>query len=278
MTGLQPNESRTRIVDVREGRIEYTIKASGTKDYFSYDEILYRVLCSNILKPYRGKDGRSRVKVYNNGRDENFLLYDVAMACYMGVVKEDTFLEDMFEYRKHKIDRDLVVDHADGNESNNTRYNISLMTRDTNDHKGIIVSRFRRPFIVVPCYVDGIYRVRFQVTTHMDVLIAAVNRFLFQKGKGSIVGNPESTVVQSLYCDNEYDFFALLNCIADRNIRYAGIEVVQRQRTGRGWKKTSESCFLDDVLTSMQAQECLAKEPLHMFDRFTIQNEQSSKT
>lgn len=274
MTGLQPNESRTRIVDVREGRIEYTIKASGTKDYFSYDEILYRVLCSNILKPYRGKDGRSRVKVYNNGRDANFLLYDVAMACYMGVVSEDTFLEDMFTYRRYKLDSDLVVDHADDNKNNNTRYNISLMTRDANNRKKGIVSRFRRPFIVVPCYVDGIYRVRFQVTTHMDVLIAVVNRLLFQNEKGCILGSPESTARQNLYCDNEHDFLALLDHIADRNIQCGGIEVVQRQRTDRGWRKINESCFLDDVLASIQAQECLAKEPLHVFDRFTVQNEQ----
>ena len=105
-------ESNTRKIEVTDNKIIYTLKLDGVQDYLTYNETLLKILCMDRLKPFRDGE-RLRIKVRRNGSDQNMYLYDLAIACYQGMVKVETFLEDMQRYFKLKRRMKLSVDHAD---------------------------------------------------------------------------------------------------------------------------------------------------------------------
>ena len=120
--------NKTRFVSIEDGRIVFTVLRDGVKDYADYDDTLYKILTMNQLRPFR-HNGRLKFNVCADCIDHTFYIYDLAMACYRGMVKEDTFLEDLQRYYDYKSSNGLSIDHADNNIHNNTRLNITLMDK-----------------------------------------------------------------------------------------------------------------------------------------------------
>ncbi len=261
------HESNTRKIEIIDNKIIYTLKLDGVQDYLTYDETLLKVLCMDRLKPFRD-GGRLRIKVHRNGSDQNMYLYDLAIACYKGMVKTETFLEDMQRYFAHKDRYKLSVDHADNQVRNNTKFNLSLMSE--NQAKGDITARIARPALLIPAYVDGVYRVHFERRgVDMSEIIGECNVLLHKKGLPLIVGNPKVDVCVNYQCDTSADFVACLKYIADASISYMGIPKVPALRNGPGkWVGSKGNCWLDDVHTSMKAQEELANRPIAEFNKF----------
>lgn len=260
-------ESNTRKIEVTDNKIIYTLKLDGVQDYLTYNETLLKILCMDRLKPFRDGE-RLRIKVRRNGSDQNMYLYDLAIACYQGMVKVETFLEDMQRYFKLKRRMKLSVDHADNQVRNNTKFNLSLMRE--NQAKADIVARIVMPALLVPAYVDGVYRVHFERRSiDMSEMIGECNMLLHKKGLPLIVGNPKIDVCVDYQCNTSADFVACLKYIADASISYMGIPKVPALRNGPGkWVGAKRNCWLDDIHTSMQAQEELCNRPIGEFNKF----------
>lgn len=90
-------DNATRIIEVCNDKIIYTLKLDGVKDYLTYNETLLTILKMDKLKPYRD-NGRLKFKVWHNGADVNIALHDLAFACYSERVHSKTFISDMQKY------------------------------------------------------------------------------------------------------------------------------------------------------------------------------------
>lgn len=267
-------ESRTRKIEIKDGLIIYTLKCDGIQDFLTYNDTLYQILRQDSLKPFRD-DGRLRIKVRRNGLDQNFYLYDLAIACYTGLVKSDTFLDDMQQYFEYKDRNSLSVDHADNHIHNNTALNISLMTRRLNSSKGEISAKVERPSMVISCYTDGKYRVHYERRGVVcRQIVGDVNKLLESNGRPVIVGIPEMTIVQEFICPNAQSYVSCLNNIVDRNIMYKGLDIVSPMRSSRGWNLFGTGGFLDNVLDSIEAQNALANRSEEDFQEYKSERAQ----
>ena len=265
---IESCESNTRKIEIKDGLIIYTLKCDGIQDFLTYNDTLYQVLRLDSLKPFRD-DGRLRIKVRRNGIDQNFYLYDLAIACYAGRVKSDTFLDDMQQYFEYKNRNSLSVDHADNHIHNNTVLNISLMTRSLNSSKGEISARIERPSMVISCYADRKYRVHYERREVVcRQIVGDVNELLKRNRQPMITGSPEITIVQDLICPNVQSYVSCLNSIADRKVMYKGLNVVSPMRSSRGWNLVGTGGFLDNVLDSIEAQNALANRPEEDFQEY----------
>ncbi len=156
------NNKRTISVSASNRKIIFTYKNDNISEYLTYDDTLYSILMFDCLKINRGTGGRLGITVRHDGRDIYFKLYDLALACYMGFVCVDTYLEDMERFIAYKRHKGLTVDHLDNDIHNNTVYNLSLMVDKLNKQKGEIVSWFKPPFALNSAYFNGEYRVKFE--------------------------------------------------------------------------------------------------------------------
>ncbi len=262
-------ESNTRKIEVKDGKIIYTLMLDGVQDYLTYNPTLFEILCLDRLRPYRD-EGRLRLKVRRGGSDQNMYLYDLAIACYMGRVKVDTFLEDMQGYFEYKERQGLSVDHLDNHIRNNTMLNLSLMERGKNAQKSDITARVERPSALVVCYVDGHYRVHYE-SHNIDcgLMVGVLNRLLDGRNKPMIIGNPQFSTIQHLICDDAETLLKCLNSIVDRRITFMGVDIALPMRRARGkWQSNGSGNYTDDVLVSIEAQEIIAANPIEVFQRY----------
>ncbi len=262
-------ESNTRKIDIRGILIVYTLKCDGVQDYFTYNETLLSILKLDRLKPFRD-DGRLRIKIRHNGSDVGMYMYDVAIACYLGKINVNTFLDDMQKFIEYKSRLDLTVDHADGHIRNNTKYNLSLMGRTPNLAKSDITARFTIPTLVVTAYVNERYRIYYeQREVVFDRVIADINVKLDNAGMPLIAGSPVMSISRKCICSTPEDFVEHLKQIANGGIYYRGLEMVSPLKTSRGWKQPKGGCFLDDILHSIRFQEIIAGMNEDEFDIYT---------
>ncbi len=152
-------DNATRIIEVCNDKIIYTLKLDGVKDYLTYNETLLTILKMDKLKPYRD-NGRLKFKVWHNGADVNIALHDLAFACYSERVHSKTFISDMQKYHEYKAFNNLSIDHADNNVRNNTKYNLSLMDKTLNSTKGTIIARVKMPAYLNVSFCNDKYRVQ----------------------------------------------------------------------------------------------------------------------
>ena len=94
-------ESNTRSISVVGDYIIYQLKIDGIADYLSYDETLYEILKLNKVLPFRD-DGRLRFDVWKNNTRIKFYMYDLAFACYHGLIRVENFIEDLQAYYDNK--------------------------------------------------------------------------------------------------------------------------------------------------------------------------------
>lgn len=251
-------ESNTRKIEVVDNKIIYTLKCDGSKDYMSYDETLYKILCMDRLKPFHD-EGRLRIKVRNNGVDQNFYLYDLAIACYEGKICADNFLNDMQEFLCYKSRYDLTTDHIDGHTNNNTRLNLSLMPNIANLTKSGLVARVQAPALLVCCYADGVYRVHYERRRiKSKTLLGDLNFMLNQQNLPMLPGLPEMTISRNYICNDADGFVSCLQSIVESGISHNGLIVAPPLRVKGKWVAAKKKSYLDDVSTAITAQEKLA--------------------
>lgn len=266
-TAERTADSKTRKVEVTDNKIVYTLKCDGAKDYMTYNETLYEILCMNSLKPFRD-EGRLRIKARHNGVDQNFYLYDLAIACYSGQMHTESFLHDMQEFLNYKNRYDLVTDHIDGHTNNNTRFNLSLMTNTQNLNKGAIVARVPKPSLLGACYVDGVYRVHYERRgIEPDSILKLINGAI--GGEHVLTaGGSTMTMARNHFCDNAESFLSCLRNLVGGEVRYQEEVLAPRLRTDKGWTEPKGESYLADVLKAIQFQEQLASRPQEEFDRW----------
>lgn len=262
-------ESNTRKIEIVDGKIIYTLKLDGVQDYLTYNQTLYEILCLDRLKPFRD-DGRLRIKIYHHRTDQNMYLYDLAIACYMGMVNTATFLEDMQGYFEFKERYRLSVDHLDNHIRNNTMLNLSLMKRTTNSQKSDITARVEKPSVIVACYVNGRYLVHYEShNVTCGLMVGVLNRLLGGSGKPLIIGNPEFDVLQRFICEDAETFVKCLNSIVDRRITFMGKDIALPMRDNRRkWRSNNSGSYTENVLESIKAQEVVASNPIEAFQLF----------
>lgn len=242
-------KNKTRFIDIQDDRIVFTVFRDGVKDYADYDDTLYKILTMNRVRPFRNS-GRLKFNVRANGAEHTFYLYDLAMACYRGMVSPDTFLEDMQRYYDYKSSNGLSIDHADNNIHNNTRLNISLMDKGLNGGKSAIAARFKPPYFLNSAYCDGEYRVQLEFEVEQPYL----QEQLIRAGVSFAVRSKGLAVMRFLCMDAE-SYVACLKTLVDSTYGWCNPEQTPRQH----FKENEDVPYWASTITnSLYAQKMLA--------------------
>ena len=263
-------ESNTRIIQKKNDIIIYTLKHDGVKDYLSFNEELFEILQLDKLKPFRD-DGRLRFKVWKDGADVNFYLYDLAYACYAGIIKKDTYLEDLQRYFSNKSAECLSVDHADNNIHNNTMYNLSLMGRQLNMRKGALVAKVKEPIYLNSAYCNGKYRIQMIFAMDKQHTKDFMFKHLFDKGIYINSDTQDKDRIQPMVagvhfiCENAESYVTCLKWLTEQTFEWA-----KPLKDEKGWIKNNNDCWCLDIHNSIQAQKVLSRMLEEHFQVFTL--------
>lgn len=238
----------TRIIEICNDKIIYTLKLDGVKDYLTYNKTLLTILKMDKLKPYRDR-GRLKFKVWNNGADFNMYLYDLAFACYSGRVESQSFIDDMQKYYEYKSFNNLSIDHADNNVMNNTRYNLSIMDRALNSTKGGIISRVKMPAYLNTSYYNDKYRVQIL----WAVSTADINNSIGKQFDEKITDTAGFCAMHFI-CESAENFVDCLQYVTSLKYEWA-----LPLKNGSSWIKNNNPCWCENINHSMHAQELLSK-------------------
>lgn len=247
--------TETRTIKIEDGKIIYRLERDGICDYLTYNEELIKILKLRKLKPFRSKAKRLMLGVRENSDEIRFYLHDLAYACYIGLVKYETFLQDIKEYRNHKEKNNLTIDHADGNIQNNTVYNLSLMTRGENSQKNDITTRFQTPFsILTVAYVRGMYRICLTQKCPLSKIPPAIK-------EAGIIPHSELISTMQFACATAAEYISCLKHLS----KYT-LECTEPLRNGKGWiKYSAKSYSFVNIESALRNQELLATLPLGDF-------------
>lgn len=260
-------ESNTRHIEVSDMKIVYTLKNDNVSDYMTYNQTLYDILSLDRLKPFRD-EGRLRLRVYCGGKDEDIYLYDLAIACYLGRVNVDTFVDDIRRFKAWKRKRGYTVDHADGNLQNNTALNLSLMSGAQNRVKSDLASRVEKPSLLVSCYDGNEYRIRAEFKVSDRSALAG----LINAQRPVVVDAPDAWAVVNFVCSTPEDYVACLRRLVTTRFIAGDATLVEPMQGINGWSSTGQGSFLDDAVISIRAQELLSGLPINQFNRFVSQS------
>lgn len=87
-------------------------------------------------------------------------LHEVCLACYSGWIKSvETWTTDLAKFRKYMRSHGYSIDHADGNQMNNTIYNLSLMKSEINQSKNAVTAEIKLPTILFSGRFGKEYRI-----------------------------------------------------------------------------------------------------------------------
>lgn len=215
-------ENYVRSVNIRDGRIEYTIFRDGVTDFADYNETLYQLLIQERFRPFRSR-GRLKFNVCVKGVDHTFGFADLAMACYLGKVKSETFLEDMQKYYDEKGQNNYDVDHGDNNIHNYTSLNLSQMDSSLNKVKGTIVAKFKPPYYMNTAFCGGEYRVQIITTLDQSYIPKMAAAALDELRKYGITGMgvPRTIQTEMLFvCKDAEDYVACLKHFAEQSYEW----------------------------------------------------------
>ena len=259
--------NKTRFVNIEDGRIAYTVLRDGVTDYADYEDTLYKILTLNQLRPFRN-NGRLKFNVCVNRVDHTFYFYDLAMACYKGMVNLDTYLDDMQKYYDYKSSNGFDIDHADNNIHNNTQLNISLMESYLNRLKSTIVCRFKPPYYLNSAYCDGEYRVQLEFEVEQpylqeELMRAGVNIAVLSKG----------FAVMRFLCKDAESYVSCLKMLADSTYGWCNSEQTPRQHSN---ENKDTPYWAGAITNSFHAQKVLAVMDRNLFQVFPLQVEQNA--
>lgn len=250
-------ESNTRSISIIDDKIIYQLKIDGVSDYLTYNETLYKILKLNKLRPFRD-NGRLRFNVWENSSQIKFYLYDLAYACYKGLISFENFIKDIQAYYDNKAKHYLSIDHADNNPHNNTIYNLSTMERTLNTAKGSIVARIKEPIYLNSAYCDGKYRIQMLFEDKQNKMGKIVNRFT-DKFTNFVGGQ----IAIHFVCDTPEKYVECLKWLINTNFEWA-----EPLKIAGHWAKNNNNCWCLDINNSLHAQKHLSLLPDSLFQPF----------
>ena len=229
----------------------------------TYNKELYKILTDKHLSPFRDADGRLRFTLYSDGIPyHKYRLHDISFGCYHGLVRADSFIEDMQRYFNGKVG--LTIDHLDSNCHNNTKDNLSLMESELNRAKGVITARVKLPNGIVTAFVNGRYRIEF-INVATDNLERMINALIADKGiRISIERTGREKTVERYICNTADDFVDCLKWCISRSSEWA--ETIKPQRGG--YINNQNACYSDDLESAIREQERVAALPLEAFQQW----------
>ncbi len=156
----QSNDNDYRFITVEGDLILYKLKSDNITHYLSFDPVLLDLLKLDSLIPEYNSNGRLRLSITHKRVVHRWFIYDVAFACYEGLVHANSFIADLDSFREYKHDNGMTIDHLmdDDECCNHTRWNLSLMDMRMNQSKSNIMRRFTFPYVVFAAVCDGCYR------------------------------------------------------------------------------------------------------------------------
>lgn len=245
----QTIKTSTKNISVVGDKILYTLSIDGVTDIVDYDQTLYNILAQSCVRPYRD-NGRLKFNVDRDGVQYKLYLYDLVMACDMGMVKLDSFLHDMQTYYSYKSRNGLTVDHADNNVTNNTKLNLSFMDRIQNTSKASIVTRFKPPYYINSVFCGGEYRVQIS----FDIGQMFVEQML-SKGNRNIVIDGDAVGVMQFICEDADSYVNCLKELAIMSYGWCNPEQTPKEHCRDHRELTY---WAADVAKSIQMQTALA--------------------
>lgn len=246
-------DNRTRTISVSNDKIIYTYKNDNISEYLTYNDTLYHVLMHDCLKLNRGTKERLALSVWKDDDHENqrFKIYDLALACYMGWVGVDTYLEDMRRFMLYKRENRFDIDHADSNVHNNTMHNLSLMDETLNKQKCEITTWFKPPFALNSAYRNGEYRVQFEAIVNQYDAAIFLAKFGIKANTLTDIG-----AIMRFICKDAHEYVRCLKWLFDCSYEFMSDVGTPRQQWQKDKKQVSLiSDKIQEELVSMD-REC----------------------
>lgn len=239
-------------MSIRNEYISIALKNGAGIDYYTYNEEFIRILEEWHISPFRN-NGRLQCDCWKNKYSEaiRFYLYDLAYACYTGMLHADSFVADLQHYYDWKSSRGLTIDHADNNVHNNTVLNLSPMQRGTNTAKSEISARFVPPYYLNSVFYNGEYRVQIAY----DVASEYLTNMLSNIGLDCVsVGNNIKAAMHFL-CSDAESYVACLQGLWNSRYDWCNPESTPREYAKRN---NLMEYWAGNVGHSLQAQKVLS--------------------
>lgn len=247
----------TKIIEIRNGWIIYTLTVDGGQDYLTYNDVLLEILNSRLLKPLR-HNGRLEFKVgYQQPYEGYWYISDLAYACYHGYVTSlENCIQEMQRYFEEK--GELEIEHMDNNTYNNTKYNLLWMDAGLNSRKGVKVTRIKQPNYLASANCDGEYRIQFYSAFNEE----RANKVLENIGLDFFDAHSVEnyTLIHNI-CSNAEDYVNAIDFIID-NLSPQCADMLKDEK--RRWIPT-EGYIFSNTEVSVRTQEMLASLDRNIF-------------
>lgn len=229
-----------------------TMKNGAGADYFTYNDDFVQVLKEWHFSLFRN-NGRLQCDCWKDKYCDaiRFYLYDLAYACYTGMLRADSLIADLQHYYDWKTSRGLTIDHADNNVHNNTVLNLSPMLRGTNAAKSGIAARFLPPYYLNSIFYNGEYRVQ----VAYDIANEYIANMLSGIGLNGICISGNGRAAMYFRCDDAESYVACLQGLW--NSRY---DWCNPESTPREYAKENNlvEYWAGNIGHSLQAQKVLS--------------------
>ncbi|MFI3325328.1 MAG: hypothetical protein R3Y35_04045 [Clostridia bacterium] len=267
--------TKTKRIEVENNKIIYTLKCNNTKHYFTYNDVLYKILQDNSLHPF-SKDNRLVFNRVEGQEQYKIYAHDLAKACYMDKVKVSSYMEDMSIFKKYKKDNKLTIDHIDNYINNNTELNLLLMSSELNTSKGNIITRFEKPYDMTCCNKSEKVIIEFTrpVINSIEVvnwIVGVINISLpYNISVPDFVESKEKPLCTIGYiCNTAKDFVSCLQDLSKQTICFDDTPTTQPLKVGDIWNVKGNKLNLDNAILSIQKQENLSNRDFNKFNIYT---------
>lgn len=257
------------------GYIKIMLKNKPGTNYFSENDAFLEVLDKwHVTMSHNKMTGRMEADIWKGAWSNHVrvYMYDLAFACYMGMIHADTLIDDLKKYHAWKeaqrpmVDEKaqrMTIDHLDNNTSNNVAENIVLMTLAANNQKRSFPAAFVGPYTLTTAYVDGEYRVQLSFE---NTVLGSIQQLLDRALPGAFRLNEAGTSALHFICTDENSFVSCLKYLYDTRFSWCN-----PGKSARDYKQLHKdiSHLAADVERSIAAQRALARMDRSQFQIFT---------
>ena len=164
--------SENRFIEIYGNGINYIYKTKNLIYHCTFFQILYDILRLDSVSPYINNSKKAQKDRLHFAQPcssilKHFSMAELCAACYTGAITSlETWEQELRDFKDWLRDKDnsrgylLNIEHADGNQTNCTFHNLSVMRQDLNREKDTITAQIKQPAILVSGYYDNEYRVR----------------------------------------------------------------------------------------------------------------------
>ncbi len=242
---MKPGENR--VIHVENGLIHYLYLTGRKMAFCTYDALLLKILSDIGLSPFLAGRAHEKIRFHKHSAKAikgNCFLSELCAALYYGKIQSyETWIQDLAFFRRWMRNFKLEIDHADGNQMNCTKYNLSIMSAENNNNKHDISTRIKQPVVCSSGYYDGEYRI-FAYWPNVRRKSGAVGVYLNLRCRSA-----------KDYKDSLFDIYN----IGD------GYGAPQYSTTEGGWRDGRRSVTKADTGVSIALQELMGKTPSECF-------------